>query len=122
MSRGGSYGGGKSSLSYLFEPADETNQNLTNSTAKQAQKSQAKKHEKTTDETNQTSAVVSKPGEKPQSPKEKSKTKIAEEGKPQKHTGSQNVVHFYAVSISEHCTKQKDSRSSNSFQVVVDRK
>jgi hypothetical protein len=98
MSRGGSYGGGKSSLSYLFEP-EEANQTLANSTSKQTQKSQAKNHEKT-DEGDQTGALVSKPEERPQT-KEDNKTNVVQEGNtPQKRAagGAQNLVHFYYVS------------------------
>ncbi|KAJ3706901.1 hypothetical protein LUZ61_010606 [Rhynchospora tenuis] len=92
MSRGGSYGGGKSSLSYLFEP-DETIESVINSAAKRTQKHQAKEHEKT-NEANKTSALdmpkvclITKPGEKPQT-KENSKTKITQDGKPPKQTSS----------------------------------
>jgi hypothetical protein len=97
MSRGGSYGGGKSSLSYLFEP-EETNKTPTNSSAKHAQKSQAKNHEKS-DEGNQTGTPASKSGEKPQK-KEDSKKQVVQEGnKPQKQAAS-GAVYFYTVSIS----------------------
>lgn len=99
MSRGGSYGGGKSSLSYLFEQ-DETS-------TKHAQKVQAKKHDKS-EEANRTSLFMSKPaGEKSQTT-ENTNTKVVQEGKPQKHISSdgtgrkyqdRSAVHFHSVSM-----------------------
>ncbi|KAJ4759225.1 Protein SPIRAL1-like 5 [Rhynchospora pubera] len=96
MSRGGSYGGGKSSLSYLFEP-DETIQSAINSTEKPTPKHEAEEHEMTNG-ANRTSALdppkvrlITKPGEEPQT-KENSKTKIAQDGKPPKHM--RNAVFF----------------------------
>lgn len=99
MSRGGSYGGGKSSLSYLFEQ-DETS-------TKHAQKVQAKEHEKS-EEANRTRVSMSKPaGEKPQTT-ENTNTKVVQEGKPQKHISSdgagrkyqdRSAIHFHTVSM-----------------------
>ncbi|KAJ3706900.1 hypothetical protein LUZ61_010605 [Rhynchospora tenuis] len=99
MSRGGSYGGGKSSLSYLFEP-DETTQTATNSTAKRSPKSSAKEHEKA-NEANRIDVIdkpqvclITKAGEKSQTSKN-SKMKIVQDGKPQKYTSNSNVDSDY---------------------------
>ncbi|KAJ4811692.1 spiral1 [Rhynchospora pubera] len=93
MSRGGSYGGGKSSLSYLFEP-DETTQTATNSTAKRAPKTPAKEHEKT-NEANRTDApdkpqvrLIAKAGQTSKN----SKTKVVQDGKPEKHISHSNIA------------------------------